>query len=113
MIWTDDTHAIIKVAYYEPPDEIAAKYPFSCAFYESSAIGPDQIGGVLVASDSKSYVLCTTDNEVLVFDATREMNAVEKGRLKIDTGKRAWQCSAITLPENELNRLKEMVGSLL
>lgn len=86
-IWVNDFQSLTRVVYHEPPEKIAAKYPFACVFREASnqdSANPDHIAGVYVDfGEDEHYIVCATDDETLVFKVTSECGELEQERLGV------------------------------
>ena len=82
-----DFQSITRVVFHDPEPKIAEKYPFACVFREASntdSANPDMIAGVHVDfGANEQYVVCATDDEILIFKADRECEEAEQERLGI------------------------------
>jgi hypothetical protein len=91
IIGVGDFQSITRVVFHEPAPEIAERYPFACVFKEADkqeAANPEMIAGIHVDfGATEQYVVCATDDEILVFRADRECEEAEQERLGIKPAK--------------------------
>jgi hypothetical protein len=106
---------------------LPTKNPFACIFKEATeeeTANPDAIVGIRVELDEagqvRSYIICATDEEKLIFSVNRECPDVEKERHGVKPKKqdidkegiideefdRAWSCSALEdVPEEVMKKI--------